>query len=142
MTPEQIFGQLLGLDEQWVVVQTRYEEPNHTFYLWVRETARLWEKERCPANGKQPVICYDHVEERQWRHLNVFSQECVIVCALPRGQCAGCKHIWRVKPPWEGLSKHFTKEFEAFALTLMKEMPVKRAGEIMGETDTRFWRML
>jgi len=27
--------------------------------------------------------------------------------------------------PWEVRSKHFTQEFEAFALTLMREMPVK-----------------
>jgi hypothetical protein len=45
-------------------------------------------------------------------------------------------------PPWEGRSKHFTKEFEAFALTLTREMPVKKAGEILGETDKRMWRML
>jgi len=48
----------------------------------------------------------------------------------------------RVTPPWEGRSKHFTQEFEAFALTLMREMPVKRAGQILGESDTRMWRML
>jgi transposase len=47
-----------------------------------------------------------------------------------------------VTPPWEGRSKHFTKEFEAFALTLAREMPVKKAGEILGETDQRMWRML
>jgi transposase len=40
------------------------------------------------------------------------------------------------------LSSHFTKEFEAFALLLMREMPVSKVGEIMGETDTRLWRML
>ena len=34
--------------------------------------------------------------------------------------------MYRVTPPWEGRSKHFTQEFEAFALTLMREMPVKR----------------
>ena len=50
--------------------------------------------------------------------------------------------MYRVTPPWEGRSKHFTQEFEAFALTLMREMPVKRAGQILGESDTRMWRML
>ena len=39
-------------------------------------------------------------------------------------------------PPWEGRSKHFTQEFEVFALTLMREMLVKRAGQILGESDT------
>jgi transposase len=47
-----------------------------------------------------------------------------------------------VRPPWEGLSLHFTKEFEAFALLLMREMPVSKVGELVGETDTRLWRML
>jgi transposase len=47
-----------------------------------------------------------------------------------------------VRPPWEGLSLHFTKEFEAFALLLMREMPMKKVAEMVGETDTRLWRML
>ncbi len=27
-------------------------------------------------------------------------------------------------------------------MTLIREMPVKRAGQILGESDTRMWRML
>jgi len=40
------------------------------------------------------------------------------------------------------LSTHFTKEFEAFALLLMREMPMSQVAELVGETDTRLWRML
>lgn len=47
-----------------------------------------------------------------------------------------------MRPPWEGLSTHFTKEFEAFALLLMREMPVSKVAELVEETDTRLWRML
>jgi transposase len=47
-----------------------------------------------------------------------------------------------VRPPWEGLSGHFSREFEAFALLLMREMPVSRVAEVVGERDTRLWRML
>jgi hypothetical protein len=47
-----------------------------------------------------------------------------------------------VRPPWEGLSGHFTKEFEAFALLLLRGMPVSRVASVVGETDTRLWRML
>jgi len=66
----------------------------------------------------------------------------VIVCALPRGCRSNNGKVFRVTPPWEGRSKHFTQKFEAFAVTLMREMPVKRAGQILGESDTRMWRML
>ena len=29
-----------------------------------------------------------------------------------------------------------------FALTLMREMPVIKAGEVLGETDQKLWRAL
>jgi hypothetical protein len=77
-----------------------------------------------------------------WRHLNVFQHRCEITCRLPRGKCRQCGHVHRVRPPWEGLSMHFTKEFEAFALLLMREMPMSKVAELVGETDTRLWRML
>jgi transposase len=140
MTPEQTFEQLLGLGSSWRVVRTDYEEERNTFVICVEETEALWPEES--AKCGQAVTCYDHVEPMQWRHLNVFNKECVIVSALPRGRRSLDGTIYRVTPPWEGRSKHFSKEFEAFALTLMREMPVKKAGEILGETDQRMWRML
>jgi transposase len=140
MTPEQTFGQLLGLGKSWKVVESRFEPESSTFFLKVEETPELWPEES--ARAGTPVTCHDHVEPMQWRHLNVFNKECVIVCSLPRGRRGDDGKVYRVTPPWEGRSKHFTQEFEAFALTLMREMPVKRAGQILGESDSRMWRML
>ena len=88
------------------------------------------------------MTCYDHTEPLVWRHLNVFQHRCEIECRLPRGKCGQCAHVYRVRPPWEGLNIHFTKEFEAFCLVLMREMPVVRVAEWVGETDTRLWRLL
>ncbi len=107
--------------------------------LKVEETPHLWSEESTRAGT--PVTCHDHVERMQ-RHLKVFNKECVIVCALPLGRRSNDGKVYRVTPPWEGRGKHFTQEFEAFAVTLMREMPVKRAGQILGESDTRMWRML
>jgi transposase len=141
MTPERLFQQLLGLGLNWEVTESRFEKETGTVFLEIRETALLWESARCPQDGGM-VFSYDHTEELTWRHLNVFQHRCEITCRLPRGKCRQCGHIFRVRPPWEGLSMHFTKEFEAFALLLMREMPMSRVGEIVGETDTRLWRML
>lgn len=137
MNPEELFGQMLGLGDAWEVTEARYQESEKRFVLRVRETDRLWPRERCPHDGATGIRCYDHVGDLEWRHLNVFDKECLLVCSLPRGQCGQCGRVYRVTPPWEGRSRHFTKGFEAFALTLMREMPVKKAGEILGETDTR-----
>jgi transposase len=141
MTPEKLFHELLGLGLNWEVVESRFERESGTVFLEIRERPALWETACCPKDGGL-VSCYDHTEMLTWRHLNVFQHRCEITCRLPRGKCRQCGHVFRVRPPWEGLSIHFTKEFEAFALLLMREMPVKRAAELMSETDTRLWRLL
>jgi transposase len=65
-----------------------------------------------------------------------------MVCVLPRGECQSGRKIYSVRAPGEGRSRGLTQEFEAFALTLMREKPVKKAGEILGETDQKLWRAL
>jgi transposase len=140
-TPEKLFGELLGLGEAWAVERATFDEAKKVLKLHVRETPKLWASERCPQDGSDGVVCHDHIRGLRWRHLNVFNKEAEIVCDLPRGRCPTCGKVWRVTPPWEGRAKHFTKEFEAFALTLMREMPVKKAAEILGEQDTRMWRL-
>lgn len=136
-----MFHDLLGLGFSWEVVESRFEKQSGTVFLTIQETQKLWESVRCPEDGGV-VFCYDHTEELTWRHLNIFQHRCEITCRLPRGKCRQCNHVFRVRPPWEGLSTHFTKEFEAFALLLMREMPMSKVAEKVGETDTRLWRML
>ena len=141
MTPEKLFHELLGLGLNWEVAESRFERESGTVFLKICEKPSLWESVRCPQDGG-PVFCYDHTEELTWRHLNVFQHRCEITCRLPRGQCRHCGHVFRVRPPWEGLSLHFTKEFEAFALLLMREMPMAKVAEVTGASDMRLWRML
>ena len=141
MTTNKLFHELLGLGLNWEVVDSRFERERSTLVLEIRETKELWNQQRCPKDGGR-VTCYDHIQMVTWRHLKAFQHSCEIQSPLPRGKCDTCGHVYRVRPPWEGLSVHFTKEFEAFALVLMKEMPMNRVAEIVGETDTRLWRML
>lgn len=141
MTPEKLFHELLGLGLNWEVTEARFDHKSQIVHLEIRETPRLWESVSCPKDGGR-VFCYDHTEPLTWRHLNVFQHRGEITCRLPRGKCRQDGHVFRVRPPWEGLSTHFTKEFEAFALLLMREMPMSQVAELVGETDTRLWRML
>ncbi len=141
MTPEKLFHELLGLGLNREVKECEYDRERGVVRLRVAETEHLWESERSPGVGAR-VTCYDHTEEMVWRHLNVFEHECEIRCRLPRGRCKEGRKVYRVQPPWEGLSKHFTKGFEAMTLLLLREMPVAAVARIVGENDTRLWRML
>lgn len=141
MTPEKMFHELLGLGMNWEVLESRFDKASGTVFLDIAEKPPLWETLRCPTHGCR-VTCHDHREVRRWRHLNVFQHQCEITCRLPRAWCSQGKHAFTVSPPWEGLSGGFTKEFEAFTLMLMREMPMAKVAQTVGETDTRLWRLL
>ena len=136
-----MFKDLLGLGLSWEVVSSQFDRAASKVILEIRETSVLWEHERCPKDGSE-VACYDHTEPLVWRHLNVFEHRCEIHCRLPRAKCRKCGHIHRVRPPWEGLSMHFTREFEALTILLAREMPMAQVAKMLGEHDTRLWNML
>lgn len=135
---------MLGLGQEWRVVRSEFTPEEGLVRLWIEETASLWLKESTKA--KEPVGCYDHTKELVWRHLNVFEHRCEIHCQLPRGQIESkrgtSENVYRVHPPWEGLSKHFTQAFESMVLLLMRQMPIAAVARHVHENDTRLWRML
>ena len=141
MKTEKLFHELLGLGMNWEVQECEFDHQEGVVRIKVGETRYLWEMERSPGDGAK-VDLYDHTKELVWRHLNVFEHRCEIRCRLPRGKCQKSGKVYRITPPWEGLSIHFTKAFEAFALLLMREMPVSAVSRLVKETDTRLWRML
>jgi transposase len=138
----KMFQQILALGEAWRVARMDYQEKEQRVLIRVEETFALWPQESCAHCGSKTVRGYDHAPEWRWRHLNVCPLQSEIVCALPRGECQSCRKVYTVRAPWEGRSRGLTQEFEAFAWTLMREMPVKKAGEILGETDQKLWRAL
>ena len=91
MNIEELFHRLLNLGESWEVISCEYKEERNTFFILVRETARLWDAERCPKCGGR-AAGYDHVEAMSWRHLSVFNKQSEILCELPRGRCRDCGH--------------------------------------------------
>ena len=142
MIPEKVFHQILALGEAWQVTTVDYAEKERTVSIRVREQPQLWAAEQCPHCQGREISGYDHAPKRRWRHLNVCQLESEIVCARPRGRCQACRKVCTVRAPWEGRSPHCTQEFEAFALTLRREMPVSKAATILRITDTKLWRIL
>jgi hypothetical protein len=61
MTPEETFGQLLGLGKVLCVLEARLETSSSTFLVKVEEEPDLWAEER--ARPGNPMTCYDHVEQ-------------------------------------------------------------------------------
>ncbi len=138
MIPEKVFHQILVLGADWRVLQVDYLNKSQG-WLRVENTPALWAAELRPHCGGRACKVTTMrpnaaggigTSARCHRRLSV---------APPRGRCGVCEKIDTVRAPWEGRRRRLTQAFEAFALTRMREMPGSKAGEILGETDTKLW---
>lgn len=94
----------------------------------------------CSECGKTELPVHDTVQ-KTWRHLNFFQYKCYVHLRTPRTKCDKCgERLWI--PPWGRKQSGFTVLFEAFVITLAKEMPISKIGELVDEHDTRIWRIV
>jgi transposase len=94
----------------------------------------------CPKCDCQDCSIHDR-RERSWRHLNFWQYKTTLTAQVPRVRCDACG-VHQVEVPWAREGSGFTLLFEAMALRLVTDMPLCNAAEIMGEHDTRIWRIV
>jgi transposase len=134
----ELFQQALGLERPWQVVSYRFsaEEKQLVLQIDFEPGGRF----ACPECGRSGCTAYD-TSEKTWRHLNFFQHEAHIRARVPRVQCP--EHgIRTVALPWARPGSGFTLLFEAYVLTLAREMPMSAVAALVGENDTRLWRIL
>jgi transposase len=139
MDPETLFGLALGLTPPWQVRRIEFstETARLDIYLDFPRGATF----HCPACGVAGAKAYDTAEE-VWRHLNFFQYAAYLHARLPRVQCPGACGIKTVAVPWARPDSGFTRLFEALIMVLAREMPVAAMAALLGEHDTRLWRVI
>jgi transposase len=94
----------------------------------------------CPGCGAADCPAYD-TEEMTWRHLNFFQHHAYLHARVPRIDCESCG-IKKVSVPWAREGSGFALLFEALIMALVQAMPVKAVARLVGEHDTRLWRVI
>jgi len=79
MATEEMFGQLLGLDRAWSVLEARLKSKSSSFVLKVKETKGLCLEES--ARARTSFICPDYLVPMQWCPLIVSNTEWVMIYA-------------------------------------------------------------
>ena len=93
----------------------------------------------CPE-CKKPCKAHD-TDEQTWRHLNFFEHETYLVARTPRVKCE--EHgVLKVEVPWARPGSGFTLLFEAYVMALAPEIPMAVLARMVGEHDTRLWRVV
>ncbi len=94
----------------------------------------------CPSCGAADCPAYD-AEQMTWRHLNFFQHQAFLHARMPRVHCTGCG-IKTLSVPWARPDSGFTLLFEALTMSLVSAMPVNAVALLVGEHDTRLWRVI
>jgi len=138
MDSKDLFALALGLTRPWYVARNDLDTVKRQLEIGIDfERGGTF---ACPECGQAGCKAYD-TEERRWRHLNFFEFETVLSARVPRIDCSSCGKR-PVQVPWARPGSGFTLLFEALLLTMVPHMPVPAAARLVGEHDTRLWRVI
>ena len=143
METKELFTFALNLPEPWFIADVDFiisefdGEPELHITILFEKGGQF----TCPVEGcHEQMSAYD-IKERTWRHLNFFQYRTYIHAQIPRVECK--EHgVKTVSVPWARPGSGFTLLFENLIVQLGKQLSVSAIGRLLGETDTRLWRVI
>ena len=135
---ETLFTSALGLQAPWVVEDVKLDTAKRRIDFEIGcQGAQL----ACPACGAAAQPVHDRLR-RSWRHLDFFQFEAWLHCDVPRVACGSCGKTSQMAVPWARPGSGFTAAFEALALTLCRDLPVRQAAAWLRCSDKQLWRRI
>src|SRR6266498_29177 len=138
MAEIDLFQAALGLPEPWRVVGAEFsaDRKRLDLYLDFPKGSRF----ACPQGDAAACAVHD-TSDKTWRHLDFFQHQAYLHARVPRVSCP-THGVRQVRLAWARPESGFTLLFEALLMALLAEMPVRAVAELVGEHDTRLWRLL
>lgn len=132
-----LFTQALGIEDPWKLNKVDFDKEKGQLDIYISH--KRGSKFPCPECGQKSSI--HDTKERTWRHLNFFQYKAYIHSKVPRTKCED-HGVLQVEVPWSSPGSGFTMLFEAFVMELATVMTVNEISTLVGEHDTRLWRIL
>ena len=132
-----LFTAALGLQAPWKVSKVVFDHAEGRLDMYI--SRERGSKHPCPRCETE---CKVHdTQPRTWRHLNFFQYRTYIHCDTPRINCQD-HGVLQIETSWSRSGSGFTMLFEAFMIELCKAMPINTLAKLVGEHDTRIWRVI
>jgi transposase len=128
----------LGIVPPWTVTGSAFDAPARRLDIHIDFTAGS--RFACPGCGTAGCPVHD-TEPMSWRHLSFFQHQAYLHARVPRVRCTRCG-VRKVSVPWARAGGGFTLLFEALIMALVSAMPVNAVARLVGEHDTRLWRVI
>ena len=135
---EALFTSALGLQAPWSVQDVALDTSRRRIdFNLTCNVSRL----PCPHCAALDQGVHDRLT-REWRHLDFFQFEAWLHAEVPRVACSACGKTGQIDVPWAREGSGFTALFEALALSLCKELPVRQAAALLRCSDKQLWRRI
>jgi transposase len=128
MQGKELYQHIPELTSPWTVSEVKLDIPAEDIQVRVEHPAGT--KFCCPECQKE-LACYDHVEERRWRHLDSCQYKTILIGSIPQVDCP--EHgVKTVTVPWALPHSLLTRMFERFPIeVLLLTQTVKGAMAIL-----------
>ena len=134
----ELYRQLLGLTVPWTVERVELDLARQQVDVLVGHAAG--QRFTCPECGRELSV-YDHLAEREWRHLDSCQFLTYLHARPPRVSCP--EHgVHQVALPWAQSGSRFTHLFEALAIEVLLAANVKNAAAILRITWDEAWHLM
>jgi transposase len=128
----------MGIQEPWHITNLNIDVDN--WQIDIDIDFRSGATFQCPKCGTAECGVHD-THEKRWRHLNLFQYKVYLNARVPRVKCH--EHgVHQVMVPWAREGSGFTLFFESLVMEFSQVMPVKAMADMLGERDTRLWRII
>lgn len=138
MRDTQLFQIALGINSPWFVAASDFDGEKKR--LDIEIDFKAGGRFACPDCKAADCPVHD-TTRKTWRHLDFFQHQAFLHARTPRITCGKCG-VRQVEVPWARPGSGFTLLFEALAMTLVIHMPVAAAARMLGEHDTKLWRVV
>ena len=138
MRDNDLFQLALGITSPWFVASSAFDGAKKRLDIGV--DFKAGSRFACPDCGADDCPVHD-TTEKTWRHLDFFQHQAFLTARVPRITCTKCG-VKQVGVPWARKGSGFSLLFEALAMALITHMPVAAAARLVGEHDTRLWRIV
>jgi len=135
---EALFTSALGLQAPWSVQKVALDTSRRRIDFDLVCNANRLPCPHCAASGQG---VHDRLG-REWRHLDFFQFEAWLHAEVPRVACSACGKTGQIDVPWAREGSGFTALFEALALSLCQELPVRQAAALLRCSDKQLWRRI
>lgn len=128
----------MNIQDPWYVKDINFDPELKQLDIWI--DFKKGSKFPCPKCSGANCSIHDTVE-KVWRHLNFFEYKTYLHCRVPRVKCGDCG-VHQIEVPWARKQSGFTLLMDAIILTLAQSMPVLKVARMLGEHDTKIWRVI